>query len=189
MKERESYDQELLRKIANYKDWPGIENTDLIIQLMRLVNKQFDKRSIEGVLASVLIYQQIIEEYLINLMKMSHLYVKGEIWPSRINFPIKKKMMFGDILDSHKLTIDFDKKNVLLEKCREFNEIRIKFVHKLFQFDTTQELIKASENLQKKFREIGYLFWEGRSYLEWQLSDLNNRVDWEQLIEFDDETE
>ena len=150
----DNYDKDLIGKISNSKNWPGITNAPYIIHLLRIANKQIENRTVEGVLSSTLIYQQVMEELILNLLKMSHLYVQAEIWPTRINFPIKNKMMFGQLLDAHKLSINFDKKEELIKEAREFNELRIKFVHKLVQTNGPQEVINSSEEVHANFQKV-----------------------------------
>jgi hypothetical protein len=89
----QDYDKELLEILSDKRKWPDFENLSLILKLMRIATVQFETKSIGGSLSSILIYQQIIEQYLINLIKMSNLLVQAKIWPNRINLVTVKLQM------------------------------------------------------------------------------------------------
>jgi hypothetical protein len=178
----DKYDKEIIGKISNEEQWPKIDNTELIFKLLEIADKQHKSQTIEGLLSSLLIYQQIVEEYLINLLKLSNLYIQAEVWPTRLNLRIKNKLMFGQLLQEHNRTIDFDKKAELLNECREFNETRIKFVHHLLKFNTQQEIIDEAKESMDKFDKISNLYNEGKAHVEWLLTDLQERVNWRDLM-------
>lgn len=183
MSDINKYDKELIGKISNTKNWPGITNVPFILHLLQIANKQIKNKTVEGVLSATLIYQQVMEELILNLLKVSHLYVQAEIWPSRINFPINKKMMFGQLLDAHKLSIDFDMKQELIKEAKEFNELRVKFVHKLVHTKGPSEIIDSADDVYTKFQTILDLFYQAREHLDRKLHDLYSRVDFNDLID------
>lgn len=176
------YDRELLSKISNKKHWPGLTNAPLIVHLLSVANKQITNNTLEGVLSATLIYQQVMEDLLLNLLKMSHLYVQGEIWPSQISFPINKKLMFGQLLDQHKLSIDFDQKDLLISTARNFNQMRVKIVHKIVQSKGPNEIVTLAGKIHSDFHKFLDLFYTSRAFLDWKLEDLSNRVDWKGFL-------
>lgn len=181
-KDKTKYDNELIDKISNERQWPNIDSF-LIVKLMRIANNAFNKKSVEGRLSSVLIYHQIVEEFLINLLKLSNLYIQAEIWPNRLKLKVSEKLMFGQIIKEHEKTVDFEAKDELLSKCSKFNQTRIKYVHRLLKFKTNEQIISEAEKIKDDFHEITELYLKGSQYLEWILGDLKERVDWKELKE------
>ncbi|MBE0391493.1 hypothetical protein [Flavobacterium sp. PL002] len=173
------YDKYIFDKMSDENEWPEIENTKLIGEFIKIANKQFSNNNIEGYLSSTLIFHQIIEELLINLLKLSNLYIQAEIWPTKLNLKIKEKLMFGEIIREHDRSIKFDKKTELIDECRKFNEIRIKFVHNLLKFKNETEVKTKAKSIQEKFRLIIDLYFEGREHIEYLLFDLQKRIDWD----------
>lgn len=177
----ESYNKSIISKMSNEENWPKINNIDLVRKLIEIADKQFANKSLEGYLSSILIYHQVVEELLINLLKLSNLYVQAEIWPTKLDLKIKDKLMFGQILEEHKRSINFDKKEQLLKECNDFNKIRIKFVHHLLKFKNESEIESEAKFVQEKFKIILDLYFEGNAFIEWLLSDLQKRVDWDEM--------
>ena len=177
-----AYDAELIDKISNKNNWPNIDSF-LIVRLMRIANNAFNKETVDGKLSSVLIYHQIVEEFLINLLKLSNLYIQAEIWPNRLNLKVGNSLMFGQILREHEKTVDFDSKDELLLKCNSFNQTRIKYVHELLKFKNDDEIISAAKKIKDEFNEITELYFKGATFLEWILEDLKKRVDWKDMLD------
>ncbi|MFY0645006.1 MAG: hypothetical protein JXR19_11110 [Bacteroidia bacterium] len=174
------YDHELIDKISNEVQWPNIDSS-LIVKLMQIASNAFHKNSVEGRLSSVLIYHQIVEEFLLNLVKLSNLYVQAEIWPNRLYLKIDDKLMFGQILKEHEKTIDFERKEELLLKCSKFNQTRIKYVHKLLKFKTNEQIISEAGKIHDDFHEITELYLEASEFFQWLLGDLKERVAWKEM--------
>jgi hypothetical protein len=179
--ENTHYDQKLIAKISNQREWPAIDSK-IIAELMRLANKSFTRKTLDGRLSSVLIYHQIIEECLVRLIKLSNLYIQAEVWPTKINLHLGEKLMFGQILMEHKRTICFKGKDDLIFKCGVFNQTRIKFVHKLLKFKTEDEIVKASNKIKDDFNAIIELYLVCSSDLEWFVGELSSRVEWTQIL-------
>ena len=180
--EDDKYDLEVLGKISDEKNWPRLDNIETIKKLLSIADKQYESKTIEGFLSSILIYQQVIEEYLINLLKLSNLYIQAEIWPVKITLKIQEKLMFGKLIELHKRTIDFDEKTNLLNECKQFNGKRNKFVHCLLKFKTEKEMFRDASQIKKSFELITDFYFNGYGFLEWKLADLKKRVDWNEFL-------
>jgi hypothetical protein len=174
--ERDEYDEAILGFIENEEKWLTFENKEMIINLIKIADQQFATQKMEGILSAVLIYQQVLEEFLRVLLGLSNLYIQGEIWPSRIKLEVRDKMMFGQLLKEHQRTIDFDCKKELLNSCQNFSEIRNRFVHKLLKFDSEQEMFSEAKNLKQLFHQALDYYLRSRTFLEWKLLDLKKRL-------------
>lgn len=180
---RSNYDYFVLSNISNENSWPKIENVELIKSLLKIADNQFSNKDISGYLSSILIYQQIIETFLTNLIRLSNLYIQAEIWPTRVKMEIKPKLMFGQIINEITRSIEFNKKAELIKDCQEFKSIRIKFVHGLLKFKNDKEISDEAGLIRNKFSSILDLYLQGTCFMEWLLGDLKKRVDWEDLLE------
>ncbi|NOQ76144.1 MAG: hypothetical protein GQ574_29360 [Crocinitomix sp.] len=149
-----TYQARLIKTLENSSSVTGIDNTDLIIKLLRISTKEFEKGTVEGRLSSILIYQQLIESCLLNLLKMSQLLVQIKIYPSQIEFKIDNKMMFGQIIKAHGSTISFNNKETFLAKCSQFNRTRIELVHKLFQINQPEDVLQITNSIDTQFYQI-----------------------------------
>ena len=181
-KDNTEYHTQLITKILNEKQWPNIDSF-LIVKLLRIANNAFIKNTVEGRLSAILIYHQIVEEFLINLLKLSNLYIQAEIWPNRLYLKVSEKLMFGQIIREHEKTIDFESKDKLLAQCSLFNQTRNKYVHKLLKFKNNEEIILEAEKIKDDFNEIIELYLKGSTHLSWILDDLKKRVDWKDMLE------
>lgn len=172
----EPYDEQLFEIFAHENQWLTFESKELIIGLIKRADKQFETNTVEGILSSVLIYQQVLEEFLRVLLQLSNLYIQGEIWPNRINLAVKAKMMFGELLKEHKRTIHFDSKENLLKSCEDFSVVRNKFVHKLLKFGSHEEMLNEAIGIKHLFHQAFEHYLSGRAFLEWILLDLQKRL-------------
>lgn len=174
------YDTVLINQLIDENKWPDFP--DLIVDLAKIAHEAFIKDTIEGYLAAVLIYQQIIEESVRILIRLSTLYLRGQIWPSVIDFKVNdEEISFGQLLGELKRGVKFDMRKEFINKCNELNSIRIKFVHKLTKMNLNEIKVKA-QSVKKLFNEILDLFEIGSSYYLRLLEDLNHSIDWKDMI-------
>ncbi|NER11791.1 hypothetical protein SAMN06265375_1192 [Muriicola jejuensis] len=172
--------EEFIKRISNKQKWPKID-TFLIVSLMRIAGKAYDAGTVDGRVSAVIIYHQIVEEFLVHLLKLSNLYIQAKIWPSRLDLEISNKLMFGQILKEHKRSIKFNGKDVLLLKCERFNTTRIEYVHRLLKFKSDEERVTRSAEINNDYYEIIDLYLEGRKDIEDRLNDLSHHIDWNEI--------
>lgn len=170
-------EEEVIQRISNKRQWPNIK-AFRIVKLIRIAEKAYSQNSVDGRISSILIYHQIVEEFLRNLLELSNLYVQAKIWPSRIELKVKDIMMFGQLIQAHNSSIHFEGKKELLNKSKTFNQTRIKYVHKLLAFETTEEVLEASNEIHEIFYSILDLYLKGRDHIEGLLTEIRNQIDW-----------
>lgn len=64
-----AYKDDILIKLEDSNKWPGFERPEFLDELNELADSSFEKKTIEGYLASVLIYHQLTEELIRILYK------------------------------------------------------------------------------------------------------------------------
>jgi hypothetical protein len=125
------YTENLLSRIRNSDDWPAFERPDFLDELNAVADNAFSKDSIEGYLASMLIYHQVSEEMLRLLISDTQFFIQLAVFPAELNFPTQSKMTYGDVIKYLTDAISFKNKEELIYKAQELNRIRIELVHKL----------------------------------------------------------
>lgn len=154
----------------------GPDFPDMIGNLIRIGNESFKKETIEGYLASILMFHQVIEESMKVLIRLSDLLLKAHIWPDEINYTfIEERKMFGDIIRELERSIRFKRIDEYINNCRELNKIRIDFVHKLTKIDFSQ-IENEAKRYQDLFIQTMVLYYEGEQHHVRMLSDLKENV-------------
>ncbi len=126
-----SYATDLTATIRDSDKYPYFERPDFLDELDDVADEALSKNTIEGYLASLLIFHQLCEEMVRLLLKDAHFFVQLSVFPAEISFPEKKRFMFGQLIEELKSTISFEGKDDFIEKCMELNRHRIDIVHHL----------------------------------------------------------
>ncbi len=153
-----SYAKNLITTVGDRNKWPSFERPDFLDELDELANEAFSKDSIEGYLASLLIYHQLCEEMVRLLLRDSHFFIQLSVFPAEILFPKKKKLMFGQLIEELKSTISFGRKEEFIEKCMELNKHRIDIVHHLCKRSSLADLQTQLLKVKELYDEIYELF-------------------------------
>ncbi|HVG29079.1 MAG TPA: hypothetical protein VM864_05105 [Pyrinomonadaceae bacterium] len=85
-----SYENELIATVRDSSKWPSFEKPLFLDELADVADNAVDKGSIEGYLASLLIYHQLTEEMVRLLLKDAQFFVQLSVLPAEINFPEKR---------------------------------------------------------------------------------------------------
>src|SRR5262249_11253852 len=123
------YRTALVNRINDYDSWPGFDRPDFLNELDTIAEKAFAKDTLEGLLASVLIYHQLCEELVRVLIDCSDFLIQLSVYPAAISFKHFKRRMFGQLLNELEAGIDFPERQLFIQHCTEVNAIRIHLVH------------------------------------------------------------
>ena len=152
------YEDELITTIRDSSKWPSFERPLFLDELADVADDAFAKNSIEGYLASLLIYHQLSEEMVRLLLKDAQFFIRLSVFPAEIHFPEKKRLMFGQLIDELKGTISFRGKDEFISKCMELNNHRIDIVHKLTKRSSLSNVGTQIAQVKKLYYEIYGLF-------------------------------
>ncbi|MDP3903153.1 MAG: hypothetical protein Q8Q40_04170 [Methylococcaceae bacterium] len=144
------YAKNLYLTVCDSENWPSFERPSFLDELDEVANEALSKNSIEGYLASLLIFHQLSEELIRLLLKDAQFFIQLSVFPAEIVFPEKRKLMFGQLIEELKSTISFEDKDKFIEKCMELNKHRIDIVHRL----TTRSSLANLEIQLLKVKEL-----------------------------------
>ena len=156
----------LLEQLQNSDNWPNIFRPSFMGELNSFADEIFEKNTVEGMISSLLIYQQIVEKMVISLIEISQFYTRCQL----INFNTKEvkleNKMFGQLLQELEKTPNISETTQFIKKCKMLNDIRIKIVHKISHKKSLKEIKEVSKISKPIFDEIYTLY--DKIYDEWR---------------------
>src|SRR3989304_1250405 len=138
-----SYTTDLIERIRDSSKWPDFERPHFLDELADIANQAFSKDTIEGYLASLLIYQQLGEELIRLLLKDAQFFIQLSVFPAEMHFIEKQRLTFGQVIDELKATISFEGKNKIISACQELKKHRIEIVHGLTKRTSLVDVYRA----------------------------------------------
>lgn len=153
-----AYKDDILIKLEDPNKWPGFERPEFLDELNELADSSFEKKTIEGYLASVLIYHQLTEELIRILIESSTFYIQLRVFPQEFQDRKLKNKMFGQLIQELNQSILDEKIHIFVEKAINLNSLRIEIVHRLTTSETIKKVKKQCEKVQIIFNEIWKLF-------------------------------
>lgn len=172
-------------KILDRNNWPDFENPDHLDELAQIADTAFDKETVEGYLAALLIYHQLCDEMSKLLLECSHFFIQLSTHPTDVKFKIKKDVMSGRLLTDLEHTLEFDGKYEFIRKNRELNSLRNKIVHGLTKHTSLNELKNKLENIQELYGIIFALFVQSHDWFNLCFKDFKK----DEFIDFQENEE
>jgi hypothetical protein len=154
------YSKNLITTIRDITKWPSVDRPDFTNKLNEVAKEALSKRSVEGYLASLLIFHQLSEEMAAVILKNAQFFIQLSVFPAEIVFPEKKKLMFGQLIEELKFTISFKGKDEFIEKCVELNKHRVDIVHRLTKRSSLADLKAQLLIVEELYGEIYKLFFK-----------------------------
>ena len=122
---------DVVLRIMNADNWPGLELPDNLELLNEMADESFSTQTFPGMLSAVLMYHQLIEAMCLHLLEDCHFLIQLSVHPATIQFSRPKNGMLGTYVKELKETVSFDKKEEYLEKITSFNAIRNDAIHEM----------------------------------------------------------
>lgn len=125
------YHKKIIDRIKNSDSWPRPERGDFLDKLDEVANNSFNKNTVEGYLAALLIYHQLTEELIKILIDCSEFFIQLSIFPQEY---IKRDLtgkMFGQLINELKHSVTDNCTKKLITQSQKLNKLRIEMVHKL----------------------------------------------------------
>ena len=85
------YKQKIIDRINDSGEWSNFDRPDFMGDLNELADEAITKKTIEGYLAAILIYQQLAEEMIRLFLKDHEFFIQLAVFPAEINFKNKSK--------------------------------------------------------------------------------------------------
>jgi len=165
------------RSVIEYmvqRKWALDLKTERKRYLFRLARESKNDPDIASKIGGMLIYNQVIEQFLEDIVDMSIHYIKADLWPVQVEMDVgSDSATFGKVIDlfrQHALVCP-DREEIL-SALRKFNSKRNQVVHDLFDIRDLHKLgqeldeyddlagtiirllLKYEESIDSKFREL-----------------------------------
>ena len=163
--------------IADPDKWPDIESRDHLHVLNTIADEAFEKHTIEGYLAALLIYHQLSEILVKVLIEDCRFYIRTRVHPLEIQFPKNKRAMFGRSLEALKQSVDFENKDLFIEKCEELNAIRNSVVHGLTKSTSLTDVKEKLAQVQTLHDEIYHIWDHSHDWFRLAFSDIKDEFE------------
>jgi hypothetical protein len=178
-----NYTQELINRIEKSDNWPSFDRPGFLIDLNAVADEAFEKSTVEGYLAALLIYHQLCEELAYLILQSAQFYIQLSVFPAEIDFPRKKRLMYGQLINELRSTISFKNKNAFIKKCLELNKHRIDIVHRLTKQTNLSNVQHQVSEAKRLFDEIYDLFEDTYDYFRVCFHDFRKDIDWDEYLE------
>ena len=173
----------LAAKILDRDKWPDFERADFLDELNAVADAAFDKGTVEGYLAALLIYHQLTEEMLRMVQRWAEFFVQLRVAPIEYFDPLPEKAMFGKVIESVNRTIQFENRDRLVEAAEKINTNRIALVHGLTKRKSLQAVAEEAKKIRLLFDEFYDHFSDTREWFMLTFKDLRKDGEWEAYVE------
>lgn len=168
------YEEEIRSKLADPSLWPMYSKPEVLAKLDTIADDALSQTNIDttSCIASILILQQITEELLKVLLHMSHFLIQAKLLPLKIQFKVKPKAMFGEIVKQLDQTIAFEDKDQIIELANNINAVRIDVAHKLIEKEEFDDLTSKALLVREYFEVFFTHYNDGIDWMRLCLNDL-----------------
>ena len=178
------YLAKIVEQIKDPDRWPAFDRPDFLEELNELADKAISKKSIEGYLAGLLIYQQLAEEMIKLLLKDHEFFIQLSVFPAEIKFADKSKAMFGRVIEDLKNAITLDEsKFEIIELANKLNSIRIELVHGLTKIPNLKQVKAKVLKAKKLFDDLFEKFDQEHDMFRVTLKDFRKDHDWDEELQ------
>ncbi len=168
------YEARIKTRLFDSSKWPKYSKPDVMASLDEMADDaltvgKIDERSC---IASILIIQQLTEELLKILLESCYFLVQVRLLPFEMMLEVKKKKMFGGIVEDLRATIQFENKEEIIVLANKINSERIDIAHRLIEKGDFSNLPKRAMQVRKDFEEFYELYDYGYDWIRICLKDL-----------------
>tara|TARA_Y100000294_G_C8420070_1_gene282418 strand:+ start:115 stop:651 length:537 start_codon:yes stop_codon:yes gene_type:complete len=177
-----TYSEDIIKRIKADSMWPKFDRSYFLEELNELADEAVSKKTTEGYLSALLIYQQLAEEMIKLLLRDHQFFVQLPVFPAEINFPNKSKAMFGRVIEDLKNTITLDEsKDEIIELANILNKIRIDIVHGLTKIPDLNEIEAKVKDAQGVFDDLFEKFNNAHDMFRLSFKDFRKDRDWDDV--------
>ena len=179
----DEYDRKIFESMKNKEWWIDkfkARKLELISSCRRISSNSSISRKIGG----LLLWQQVIEQFLKEIIQISLTYVKAEIWPTKIDLKIDyDRKTFGQIIDMYKnYSVDYEDRPKIIGYLKTINDNRRMVTHKMFNVEDLEELENLFKSSYDIHEDLLQLLLNHYILIGDNLEELNDRVDFEHLL-------
>ena len=171
--------------IAEYmlqKKWLVDQKIERKRYMHRLARNSRQDPDIASKIGGMLIYNQLIEQYLSDIVYTSIQYIKAEMWPVSASLEVElDKSTFGKIIDYfQEFAIIEDSRAQILAHLKRFNTKRNQVVHDLFDIPDLHQLGRELDDYARLADEILRLLEDYDRQIDTRFQQLAQRVNFRQ---------
>jgi len=161
------------------RGWMVDQKTERKRYLHRLARQSKYDKDIASKIGGMLIYNQIIEQFLVDIVVMSIYFIKAETWPVSVSLEIDlDKSTFGKIIEYFKQFATVEpNRELILSYLKKFNIKRNQVVHDLFDVQDLRNLADELDDYAQLADEIIELLAEYDNQVCENFCALEKRVD------------
>ena len=180
----DEYDRKIFEAMKN-KDWWIDKFKARKIELIKSCRRINSNSSISRKIGGLLLWQQVIEQFLKEINQISLTYVKAEIWPTKIDFKIDyDRKTFGQVIEIYKnYSVDYEDRPKILGHLKTINDNRRTITHRMFEVENLEDLEDIFESSYNIHEELLKLLLDHYILIGNNLEDLKKRVDWEDFLD------
>ena len=174
---------EVLEYMVN-REWEKESKIESKHFLLNIAKESRNSEELSTKIGGMLIFNQITEQLLKEIIICSIGYLKAEIWPASIEFNLQiSKASFGKLLEYFKqFVIKEYNKDILIKHLEELNKSRNEMVHRLFDIEDMNELKNKLDDFGNMSLEVIELLVEYYNAICDNLYELDDRVNFESLL-------
>lgn len=138
---RSCYDPQFISYLKNRK-WAVYQQSKRKLFLFRVAQRSKSDPDLAGKIGGILIYNQVIEQFLVDIVEMSIYYIKAKIWPVAVSLDVElDKATFGKVIEYFRQygTVEPNRDRILT-MLKQFNTKRNQVVHDLFDVEDLHQL-------------------------------------------------
>ena len=126
-------DEKFFQYIRQRK-WAQDQNTDRKMYLFRVARNSAEQPDIAAKVGGILIYNQVIEQFLADIIEMSIYYIKASVLPVSVDLTVElDKATFGKMIEYFRqYAIAEVNQEQILHRLKKFNTKRNQVAHDLF---------------------------------------------------------
>lgn len=128
---------DLIREHIKNKCWTFDPKEEKKFYFYKIAEKCSQSNKVEDLVSGVLIYNQLIEESLIETIIISIIYVKAKTWPKKIMLDLDfDRATFGKQIEYfERFAIEEVNRDVIKKYLKDILKIRNKVIHHLFDIE------------------------------------------------------
>ena len=161
------------------RKWDKHRNVQRMRYLHQVAKDSKNDPDIAAKIGGILIYNQVIEQFLADIVKMSIYYIKAQIWPVEVELDVDlDKSTFGKIIEYFKqyATVEPNRDQILAD-LKKFNSKRNQVVHDLFDIENLSNLAKELDEYADLADKILKLLMEYEKQVMGNFCQLSDQMD------------
>ena len=145
---------DLIKEHIKNEEWIFDPKEDKKMYFFKIAEKCSKSNRIEDLVSGTLIYNQLIEQSLVETIILSIIYVKARIWPKNVKLNLDfDKATFGKQIDYfEKYSIEEYNREINIKYLKDILKIRNKVIHHLF------DISNFKNELEEYFEKANQLF-------------------------------